>query len=415
MAKEIGIGIVGCGHIAAAHLNSLKELKEKGLLENTVVRALCDREQTRAESFLNRGQGPAQQPGVGPAGDPMQAPPVWVSDFQDGPAPAVVSDHRELLARSDVNTVLVLSSVFTHHEIGLAAVRAGKNVLIEKPLAVSVKAARLLVDAARKAGVTFGVAECVRYMPPARMARWAIDAGHLGKPQMSVYAAGAGFWAPDKIVAMTSWRHKKPLGAGGPAVDWMVHSFHQHRYIFGEIEEVSAIASTVEPVRTTRDAAGTVTETVDVETDDTLSCSLRYANGAVGSVFVTWAGHGEELSLPPAFYGSKGCIQGDRITVDGAKTEPLADFFTRTADAATREKFFPHGITNLFTLEMLDFLNAVRKGGQMETTGEEGMRDLAVCFASLESSQLGRIVKVKDILSGRIGRYERPINAHHKL
>jgi predicted dehydrogenase len=356
MDGEVGVGIVGCGHIAAAHVNALKELKEKGLLGNARVAALCDRNRARAESFVKRGSGPEQQPGVGPKGDPMQAPPIWVSDFQDGPPPVTCADYRELLARADVNAVLVLSSVFTHHEIGLAAIRARKNLLIEKPLAVSVKAARLLVDAAKRAGVTFGVAECVRYMPAARMARWAVDSGHLGAPQMSVFAAGAGYWAPDKIVGKTAWRHTKVLAAGGVAVDWMVHSFHQLRYVFGEIAEVAAMASIVEPVRTTRDAQGAVEETVEVEIDDTLSCSLRYANGAAGSVFVTWAGHGEELDLAPAFYGSRGSIRGDRITLDGQPAVALGDFFQSHAEASLKERLFPKGITNLFTLEMHDFL-----------------------------------------------------------
>jgi predicted dehydrogenase len=158
-----------------------------------------------------------------------------------------------------------------------------------------------------------------------------------------------------------------------------------------------------------------VGETVRVETDDTLSCSLRYANGAVGSVFVTWAGHGEELDLAPAFYGSRGSIRGDRITLDGQPAVPLADFFQKDADAATKAKFFPRGIMNLFTLEMLEFLSAAREGREMETSGEEGLADLAVCFAALESSLQGRRISVRDVRDGRAARYERPINAHHRI
>ena len=415
MAAGIGVGIVGCGHIAAAHLNSLRELKEKGLLGETAVRALCDRDLWKAESFRKRGEGPAQQPGVGPAGDPMQAPPVWVSDFQDSPVPAAASDFGQVLRDDRIDAVLVLSSVFTHHEIGLAAIRAGKNVLIEKPFAISARAARKLSDEGRKRGVVVGVAECVRYMPEMRIARWAIDKGWLGVPQMSVFAAGAGYWAPDRIVAGTSWRHRKVMAAGGVAVDWMVHTFHQLRYVFGEIDEVDGMAGIVEPVRTTRDASGAVTETVEVEIDDTLACSFRYANGAIGSVFVTWAGHGSGFDMPLSFYGSKGCIQGGRILLDGQAPVGLMDFFNAHADPAAKEKLFPRGITNLFTLEMHDFLSAIREGRQMETSAEEGTRDLALCFAALESSRLGRRVKVRDVLASRLAVYERPINAHYRI
>jgi predicted dehydrogenase len=94
---------------------------------------------------------------------------------------------------------------------------------------------------------------------------------------------------------------------------------------------------------------------------------------------------------------------------------PLSAFFDGNADQAIKDRFFPKGIKSFFTLEMLDFLNALRSGGQMETSGEEGLRDLAVCFAALESSLRGRKVRVSDILSGRSARYEREINAYHKI
>lgn len=415
MTRQINLGIIGCGYITRAHLNALKELKEKGLLEGLCIRALCDRERWKAESFLKRGEGPAQQPGVGPAGDPMQAPPIWVADFQPDPRPEVYADYRELLARAEIDAVLILTSVFTHHQIGLEAIRAGKSVLIEKPLAITVKAARRLVDEARRRGVIAGVAECVRYMPQARLARWAFEQGHLGRPQISVFAAGAGYWAPDKIVARTSWRHKKALGAGGVAVDWMVHFFHELRYVMGEIEEVAGMTRILEPVRTTRDETGKVLESVEVEIDDTLSCVLSYANGATGSVFVSWAGHGAELALPPAFYGSKGCIQGERIFLDGQQPEKLEEFFQRQADPGTKARFFPRGITNLFALELHDFLGAVREGRDMETSAEEGLKDLAVCFAALDSSMKKKSVRVADVLSGRSARYERDINRRYGL
>jgi len=407
---SINLGIIGCGCIARAHLNALKELKERGLLEGVSVRALCDRERWKAESLLKRGEGPPQLPGVGPVGDPMQAPPVWVSDFQPEPLPEVYDDYRRLLARTDIDAVLILTSVNTHHSIGLEALRAGKNILIEKPLAVTVKAARRLVEEAGRRGLSAGVAECVRYLPSVRMAHWAFEQDHLGRPQFSVFAAAAGYWAPDKIVARTAWRHRKELGAGGVAVDWMVHFFHQLRYVMGEIEEVSAIARTLEPVRTTRDETGRVLESVQAETDDTLSCALSYANGAAGSVFVSWAGHGAELELPPAFYGSKGCLQGERLVLDGREPAALTEFFERHADPAVKARYFPHGITHLFTLELLDFLNAVKEGRDMETSVEEGLKDLAVCFAALDSSVGKKAVRVADVLSGRSDRYERDIN-----
>lgn len=414
MLKKIGVGIVGCGHITAAHLNGFKELKEKGLFNGVTVKALCDATVWKAESFRKRGEGPEQQVGVGPPGDPMQASPVWVSDFQERP-PDVYSDYRKMLDEADINTVFVLSSVFTHHEIGMAAIEKGLNVLIEKPFAITVKAGKKLVDAAKKKGVLIGVAECVRYAPNVRMIRWCIEQGYLGDIQFTVYLNVGGFWAPDKIIAMTAWRHKKLMAAGGVAVDWMVHFYHWLRYTVGEIDEVLGIASTVEAVRITPDKQGQVVERADCETDDTLSCTVRYKNGAFGNILISWAGHGEETSLPLIYYGSKGCIKGDQIILDGHNPQNLADFFEQKVDPRIKKRFMPKGIDNLFTLEILDFLNAIREGRDMETSGEEGVRDLACCFATLEASAQNRPIKVRDVLSGKIAGFEAGINKHYKI
>jgi predicted dehydrogenase len=414
MSEEIKIGIVGCGHIAAAHLNGFKELKDKNYLEGVTINALCNPSVWKAESFRKRGEGPAQQSGVGPPDDPMQAPPVWVSDFQDR-LPSIYSDYRKMLLEADINTVFVLSPVFTHHEIGLAAVDQGAHLFVEKPFAISVKAGQTLVNAARQKGVTIGVAECVRYLPSVRITRWCIENGYVGDIQFTISVNVGGFWAPDKIIAETGWRHKKLEAGGGLVVDWLVHLLHRLRYTVGEIEEIQGSAKTVEPVRVTRSQNGEIVEQTDCETDDTLSCTIRYGNGALGNIMLSWAGHGGETSLPIVYYGSRGCIKGESIILDGKKPENLRDFFEQRSQANIKEQFMPGGIENFFALEILDFLNAVRGGRDPETSGEEGLRDLACCFAALESSKVNQAVKVQDILDGNIADFEKEINMHYQL
>jgi predicted dehydrogenase len=414
VSEEIKIGIVGCGHIAAAHLNGFNTLKEKGLLGDTTIQGLCDPVAWKAESFRMRGEGPQQQAGVGPPGDAMQAPPVWVSDFQDT-LPAIYSDYREMIGEEDINTLFVLSPVFSHHEIGMVAIRRGMNVLFEKPIAISIKAGKGLVKAAESRGVVIGVAQCLRYSPLVRMTRWCIEKGYLGDVQFTIYLDVGGFWSPDKIIANTAWRHKKLMAVGGTAVDWMVHVFDWLRYTVGEIDEISGFAPTVEPVRVIRDETGQVSESVNCETDDTLSCNIRYESGAFGNIMISWAGHGEQTSLPLVYYGSRGCIKGDLIILDGTDPQKLGEFFAQNARPQDQDQLMPQGIEDRFALEILDFLGAVREQGNMETSGEEGVRDLACCFATLEASVQNKPIKVKDILAGKIASFESDINKHYKL
>jgi predicted dehydrogenase len=414
VSKQIKIGIVGCGHITAAHLNGFKVLKEKGLLAGTAIKALCNPTEWKAESFRKRGEGPQQQAGVGPPGDPMQAPPVWVSDFQQQ-LPSIYSDYREMMSKEDINTIFVLSSVFTHHEIGMSAVEKGMDVLIEKPITVSVKAGRELVASGAEKGIVIGVAECIRYSPLVRMTRWCIEEGFLGDVQFTLYVDVGGYWSPDKIVGKTSWRHKRYMAAGGAAVDWMVHVFDRLRYTVGEIDEITGLTPIVEPVRVTRDETGHKTEEVDCETDDSLSCTVRFENGAFGNIMVSWAGHGEETILPQIYYGTKGCIKGDRIILDGAGSQSLYDFFERHSKPDVKERIMPAGIDNMFALQILDFLNAIGEGRPMETNGEEGVRDLACCFAAMEAGLQNRPIEVRDVLRGKVASYEADINKHYKI
>jgi predicted dehydrogenase len=414
VSEQIRIGIVGCGHIAAAHLNGFKLLKEKGLLDRVIIRALCNRTLWKAESFRQRGEGPEQQPGVGPPGDPMQASPVWVSDFQDE-KPEVYSDYREMLSREDINVVFVLSSVSTHHEIASDALERGMNVLIEKPFTISVKAGQRLVETAKRRGLILGVAECVRYSPIVRMIRWCIDEGYLGDIQFTLYLNVGGFWSPDKIVAKTAWRHKKLMAAGGAAVDWLVHIYDWLRYTVGEIDEITGVAPVVEPARFTRNDASKLVEEVASETDDTVSCTIHYRSGAIGNIMISWAGHGEETSVPLTYYGSRGCIKGDQIILDGEKPRSLNEFFSQQATPDVKERFMPRGISDFFALEILAFLDAVRECRPMETSGDEALRDLACCFATLEASNQKQPIRVGDVLSGKVASVEADINRHYGL
>jgi len=154
------------------------------------------------------------------AADPLSAPHAYVTDIQPGPPPDVYTDYRVMLADTVVDAVLILTTVATHHEIALACLDAGKHVLVEKPLAISVRAGRRMVEQARRAGLVLATAEVARYRPETRAARWAIETGRIGRLQAVVGGGiGAGDWSPDHIVANTPWRHVKLLAGGGAAID----------------------------------------------------------------------------------------------------------------------------------------------------------------------------------------------------
>ncbi|HCL27606.1 MAG TPA: gfo/Idh/MocA family oxidoreductase [Candidatus Latescibacteria bacterium] len=414
MSNRIRIGFVGCGGITSAHLRGLRILREAGF-DDFEVGALCSRSRENAERYVERGKGPAPLPVISPsATDPLSVRDVFVRDIQDHD-PRIYTDYEEMLQEGAVDALVLLSAVSAHHPVALAAMERGLHVLIEKPFALTCRAATRMIDKAQQRGVALGVAENVRYAEGTRAAAWALRQGLIGDLQM-VLAGGVGnIWSPDVIVAKTAWRHLKLEAGGGGTMDIGAHLFDRLRYVCGEIDEITAMARTVEPTRYTRNDDGGVVEETACDTDDTFFALLKFANGAMGNLLFSWAGHGEATGFDGggALYGSGGAIKGNRLLVDAEPERELAKAFSEEADPAEWDRFFPRGVTDAFALELLEFLNAIEEGRQPETSGWEGLQDMAPCLAILESSsQRGTPVKIADVAACRVEGYQREINEH---
>lgn len=414
----IRIGIVGCGRILNAHLQGYQKLREAGV-DNFRITALVARREDDARMFVRRGEGPSPRPPVTPpeSGDPLGAPHTYLSDFQDDVEARTYTDYRAMIADGDVDAVNDFTTLDLHHQVADASFAAGKHLMTQKPLAISVAAAQQMVRQARAASVTLGTFENVRNGAFTRAAGWAVRRGLIGDPQMALVGSIGGLWSPDVIVADTPWRHRKLLAGGGGTIDIGVHLFHMLRYIFGEVAWVGATTRTFEPTRYRREASGSVLDQVEADVDDTFFATAGFANEAIGQLLWSWAGRGEPLTIgdAPAFYGSEGCIKGGELIDNQGNRVPLLDYFRQQIDAHEREQFFPLGLTDTFALQQLDWLRAIESGTEPETSGTEGLHDLACSFAMLESSTLRRQVTIAEMLSGAADAYQREINEHYGL
>ena len=418
MADRIRIGIIGAGRILPAHLRGYRLLREAGV-DGFRITALVARRPEDAYMFRKRGEGPPPRPPVSQvASDPLAVPHLYVSDFQPEEDAQVYESVEAMLAADVVDAVDITATLPVHHTAGLACLAAGKHALIQKPLAVSVKAGRRLVEAAEQRGLTLGVTENIRYMEPMRLARWLIDQGELGALQMLAWVAiGTPEWSPDKAVADTPWRHQKVIAGGGASIDIGVHMAHWLRYLAGEVRTMTAVARVFEPERVRRDVTGTVVERFACDADDAFFALPEFESGAVGTLSFTWAGHGEPTGLPEgmAVYGSRGCLKGMTLVHDSGERTEAPAIFERQASDEVRKRFFPLGLTDSFALGYLDWFTAIRAGSQPEMSGMEGLRDLATAFSIMESATDGGPVKVADVLAGRVDAYQREIDAHYGL
>jgi predicted dehydrogenase len=408
----VRIGVVGCARILPAHLRGIAAIQQTGV-DPIRITALCARRIDDAAMFARRGQGPAPRaPASTNARDPLGAPHRYVSDSQPE-APELFDDWRAMLDADVVDAVLVLAPVALHHQIAIDALSAGKHVLIEKPFAISVRAGQAIAAEADARGLVAGVAENLRYEPRTRALRWVLDQGLIGQPQLWLSAGIGGEWAPDRIVAHTPWRHRKLDAGGGAAIDTGVHLMHQIRYLIGAVDQVGALARTMEPAR--RDLTTGVV--IADEVDDVYLAQLAFASGAIGSAIAGWSGHGERAGLEasPIIYGTAGCIKGDRVIADRGLLGAAGDLFASEASADVKQRYFPRGLQDAFGLELLDFVTAINDGSAMEASAAEGVSDLAMAYAVLESSVAGVPVRVQDVADGAIRRYQAAIDEHYGL
>ena len=402
----IKIGIVGCGRILAAHLRGYRLLREAGV-DDFEITALCARKEEDAQSYVKRGEGPPQRPAVSSSeGDPLAIGDEYLSDFQPDTGVQVFTDFREMIAEAQIDAVNDYTIHSLHHQVAECRVcEHGKHLLSQKPLAITVTAARQMCERAAETGVTFGVFENLRYIPAIRRMKWAFGPdGPLGAVQLAFFGNAGAWWAPNQIVAETPWRHQLIEG-GGIALDMGPHWFDLVRYVAGEVKNVMGRTAVVEPVRYTFDAGGNITNEMNCDADDTFHANFATETGVSGSIYGSWAGHGGPTIVGDGavFHGTRGRLSGDSLTVDGKESQSLA---------ALHQPELPLGLEDDFALAQHDWLEAIRNGSQPETSGEEGLRDLACAYAVVESAKARREVEIAEILDGSATGYQAPIDAH---
>jgi len=172
-------------------------------------------------------------------------------------------------------------------------------------------------------------------------------------------------------------------------------------------------------VRFNRNAQGQITEEVQAEVDDTYMATLQFQRGTIGQLWWSWALGQQDFGLGDgggaAVLGSKGALRNGQIWTENGEKLPLMETFQNSITAEEREQYFPLGLNDPYAIQNLDWLRAIEHGGDPETSGEEGLRDLACAFAILESSALGRTVTQDDVLSGAVDTYQREIDQYYGL
>jgi 1,5-anhydro-D-fructose reductase (1,5-anhydro-D-mannitol-forming) len=412
----IQIGIVGCGRIMAAHLRGYRLLREAGV-DDFRITALCSLTEDEARMYVQRGEGPAQRPAVSEfAGDPLAVADEYVSDFQDDVEVQVYSDFRRMVSEAPITAVNDFTSHALHHQVAEAALGAGKDLLTEKPMAVSVRAAQRMCELAEARERILGVFQSGRYMPRSRQLQWLFELGHVGQLQMMLIGSVGARWAPDSVVADTPWRHRRAEG-GGISLDVGVHRFDLIRGLAGEIRDIQARTAIVEPVRWGHDEQGELTQRIECDAEDTVYASFATTAGMTGEMTASWAGRGGG-TMPgtgDVYYASGGRVSGEEVTFKDGTTANLAELYEQECPPDRKVRDFPLGLSDTFALAQHEWLQAVRERRPAETSGRDALASLACAFTVLEAAEAGRRVEVEEVASGAVCAYQQAINEHYGI
>src|SRR5262245_34707984 len=216
------------------------------------------------------------------------------------------TDWREVVQRPDIDLVDVSTPGDSHAEIAIAAAKAGKAVLCEKPLANTVKDAEAMLKAVEKAGVAQLICQNYRRAPAVMLARQLIQEGKLGRifHYRGTYLQD---WIVDPAFPLV-WRLTKQVAGSGALGDLAAHSIDLARFLVGEISEVTGALATFIKERRLPDnpkKKGRVT------VDDASAAVVRFANGALGTIEATRMAPGRKNYNRFEINGSKGSIAFD--------------------------------------------------------------------------------------------------------
>jgi predicted dehydrogenase len=345
-----GFGIVGTGVIAAIHADAIALLSKTGLSKtgrpDARLVAVTDVAADAAAAFA-AAHGCAAEPDLG-----------------------------ALLARRDVEVVCVCVPSGLHAAIGVQAAKAGKHLVVEKPIDVSLEAADRLIDAARTARVALTVISQHRFDPGLVELRRLLDDGALG--QVVLGEASTKWYRAQAYYDSAAWRGTYAMD-GGSLMNQGVHYVDLLRWCMGPPAEVTAVCTT---------------QAHQIEAEDTALGIVRFASGAVGTILSSTAafpGFPQRLEITGT--GGTVTVENGQIVGRALATDPGPAAPDGAAEAGRSAAADPAALgVASHAAQLADLLDAVDTGREPAVSGQDGRDALEIVLAMYEASRTGRPV-----------------------
>ena len=353
--------LVGCGTIAPTHAEALRALAGEG----AHLVACCDIVAEKAGALAGR----------------------FGLD---------VAQLDDLLADPTIDAVSICTPSGTHTDLGERALLAGKHVVVEKPMDITLDACDRLIAAQRASGKRLAVISQHRFDRASGEVKAALDAGTLGR---MVYAeARVPWYRTQEYYDAGDWRGTWALDGGGALMNQGVHTADLLRWLGGPVETVYAQARTLAHER--------------IEVEDVLAATLTFANGAIATLSAATALY-PGFAVRLAFHGTEGSaiIEGDMLhtltTKSGAAGGGQASHAhaLQVAQGGTKAAAAQAGSLTAVSdpaaiwgeahrAQLSDFIHCCRTGATPIVDGEEGRKAVALVLAIYESARTGQVVRL---------------------
>lgn len=343
---SIRVGIIGCGKIA-----QIRHIPEYAANPHAEVCGFYDINLARAEELAKKHGGKAY------------------------------ASYQELLADPEIDAVSVCAANHVHAEIAIAALKAGKHVLCEKPMAVTLEECQAMVSQARESGKYLMIGQNQRLAKAHMKAKELIEQGAIGKVLTFRTIFGHGgpeTWSVDP--GKNTWFFDKTKAAMGAMADLGIHKTDMIQYILGtKIVRTQAVLTTLDK----RDATGGL-----IGVDDNAICIYQMENGVIGTMTASWTYYSAEDNTT-VIYGTKGELRlyddpkysVQQINADGTRIDYQID------QIQTNDNQTASGIIDLF-------VDCLVEKKEPEISGENVLHAMKAVFASIESSARGCAVDV---------------------
>lgn len=340
-------GIVGCGRIAPRHADSLVEIQGAKLVQ------VCDVVESRARHFAEKYNT------------------------------AYCLDYRELLANQDIDIVNVCTPSGLHAEMAIAALKAGKHVIVEKPMAMNAADADRMISTAKEMNRKLCIVLQNRYNPPMQDFYKAVRDGKIGRILLGSVTVR---WYRPQEYYNDGWHGTRAMD-GGALMNQSIHHIDALQWLVGI------------PVKSV--FAYTATLAHQMEAEDVGVVVVKFENGALATIEGSTVTYPQNLEASVALFGEKGSLKVGGTALNRKIFWKIAGEIEHEKELLTREEVDPpsvYGASHRHIIE--DMLGAVEDDREPQTSGMEGRKSLVLVGAMYESARSSHEVIVSDFESG---------------